>query len=64
MARAENPDINSFFPLGLGPGFGGLSGKGVCLHLEEHSGSLWSTISYFVIGDLHRLTLRGKLNSR
>ena len=40
MARAESPDINSFFPLGLALGFGGLSGKGVCLHLGEDFRSL------------------------
>ena len=40
MVHAESPDVNSFIPLGIAPGFGGLRGKGVCLHLREDSGNL------------------------
>ena len=40
MDRAESPYINSLFLLGLSLGFGGLRGKGECLHLGEDFVSL------------------------
>ena len=52
------------FLWGLATGFGGLRGKTVRLHLREFGQSRWSKISDFVIGDLHQVTLRGKLWSR
>ena len=40
MARAESPDVNSFFPPWSCPWLWVWTGKGAQLHLREDSGSL------------------------
>jgi len=49
MARAESPDINSLFLLGLSLGFGRLRGKGECLHLGDDFGSLSGSQSLILL---------------